>query len=161
MLIEPWWPRSVQPQATLGRPHEKFTGVTLIWNFLVTWFELSVVLNLDLGVLDRRHCFIKFVLTLIKISLGQGHACWHLLVSSFNPLLVFTSIHVFHLFCHFAVFAFMMGGKGLCQDGVRRYLSLIVKLMTQNKSWHVDIYLARWFSKNSIFFWLRTFKKDP
>ena len=78
-LVEPFGPgpsssTTVQPQAMMGRPHEKFTGVTLIWNFLVTWFEASVVFNWDLGVLDRRHCFIKLVLTLMEILLGQGQA---------------------------------------------------------------------------------------
>ena len=118
MLIEPWWPRSVQPQTTVGRPHEKFTGVTIFWNFLVIWFESSVVLNWDLGVLDRRHCFIKLVLTLMEILFGQGHAwsiSWHLVLSC----LIVPTCCLFTLqsmssiwFNHFLVIAFMKVAKG-------------------------------------------------
>ena len=133
------WSRSVQPQATVGRPHEKFTGVTLIWNFLVTWFEPLVVLHKDLWVLDRRHCFINLVLTLMEILLGQGHAwsiSWHL-VSLFNSLPVYTSSMSSIWFNHFVVIAFMRVAKGCA------------------KTKSTDIRLWLW----SIFFWLQDIQK--
>ena len=113
-LIEPWWPRSVHPQATVGRPHEKFTGVTLKWNFLVIWFEPSVVLILGSWTSWQKTLFHKIGST-VDGNLTWSRPCMINLLT-FSCLIVWlVACLLFNLcllFGHFIIIAFMRVAKG-------------------------------------------------
>ena len=71
--------------------------------------------NVNGNFVWSRPCLINFLTSCLILS--------HRSIS----FLVYTSIHVLHLVKSFPCNCIHEGGKGLCQDEIHRYLSLIVK----------------------------------